>query len=122
MSVHVPVHLTPQGIAHGWREIGQPFGVTGSIVRAWADEGAPVVLLDNGRPCAVLSELWEWLSRNRPRAESDAAKRRHKPTQKKKPQGLAAMTCPQCGEIGGLHVYDDERLRCSVCRMFCDRA
>ena len=61
--------LTASCLAHGWKEIGAAFGVSARVVRQWADEGAPVVMVTPSIPCVSLGELWEWLKgreRNQP--------------------------------------------------------
>ena len=53
--------MTPQSLVHGWKDIGKIFGVSHVIVKRWAADGAPVVMVTAEMPCVAVGELWGWL-------------------------------------------------------------
>ncbi len=123
-------------IIKGWRAIAQTFGVTQAVARSWREQGAPILLLPDGKketvPAANIPELWEWLSgRYGPAASSHASVAQPPPAKGKTlprpapshaalepPQATAAtppQTCPNCGTTGMVRRYRD-RWRCEWCR------
>ncbi|MBR3665207.1 MAG: hypothetical protein IKN64_11265 [Desulfovibrio sp.] len=45
---------------HGWKQIGEAFGLNGKHARQWYAEGAPILLLGE-KPVTELGGLWKWL-------------------------------------------------------------
>lgn len=120
--------LTASCLAHGWKEIGAAFGVSPRIVRQWANEGAPVVMVTPSVPCVSLGELWEWLKgreRNQPsplpvKVSPQGTERREtgKDESEEGQDGkinLKGRECPYCASVGTLR-RNGKKYRCEWCR------
>ena len=124
--------LTASCLAHGWKDIGAAFGVSPRIVRQWANEGAPVVMVTPSTPCVSLGELWEWLKgreRNQPSplpenvdgeqyAHAHARRETWKGESEEAEGGkinLKGRECPYCASVGTLRRHG-EKYRCEWCR------
>ena len=120
--------LTASCLAHGWKDIGAAFGVSPRIVRQWANEGAPVVMVTPSTPCVSLSELWEWLKgRERGQLSPLPVKASPQGTERRETgkdesgeaQGgkinLEDCECPYCASVGTLRRHG-EKYRCEWCR------
>ena len=120
--------LTASCLAHGWKEIGAAFGVSPRIVRQWANEGAPVVMVTPSTPCVSLGELWEWLKgreRNQPsplpvKVSPQGTERRETgKDESEEAEGgkinLKGRECPYCASVGTLRRHG-EKSRCEWCR------
>lgn len=120
--------LTASCLAHGWKDIGAAFGVSPRIVRQWADEGAPVVMVTPSTPCVSLGELWEWLKgreRNQPShlpgKVSPQGTERHETGKDEAGEAeggkinLEGRECPYCASVGTLRRHG-EKYRCEWCR------
>ena len=120
--------LTASCLAHGWKEIGAAFGVSPRIVRQWANEGAPVVMVTPSVPCVCLGELWEWLKgreRNQPsplpvKVSPQGTERRETgKDESEEAEGgkinLKGRECPYCASVGTLR-RNGEKYRCEWCR------
>ena len=120
--------LTASCLAHGWKEIGAAFGVSARVVRQWADEGAPVVMVTPSIPCVSLGELWEWLKgreRNQPSPlsvkVSPQGMERHETGKDEAGEAeggkinLEGCECPYCASVGTLR-RNGEKYRCEWCR------
>ena len=120
--------LTASCLAHGWKEIGAAFGVSPRIVRQWANEGAPVVMVTPSVPCVCLGELWEWLKgreRNQPsplpvKVSPQGTERRETgKDESEEAEGgkinLEDCECPYCASVGTLR-RNGEKYRCEWCR------
>ena len=120
--------LTASCLAHGWKEIGAAFGVSPRIVRQWANEGAPVVMVTPSTPCVSLGELWEWLKgreRNQPsplpvKVSPQGTERRETgKDESEEAEGgkinLKGRECPYCASVGTLR-RNGEKYRCEWCR------
>ena len=127
--------MTPQSLVHGWKDIGKTFGVSHVIVKRWAADGAPVVMVTAEMPCVAVGELWEWLKNRQQGKGSTLAEKeftpcrethrnaapRHESGKHEATQGhgkensLDAVECPYCGSVGTLHKRGDG-YRCEYCR------
>lgn len=120
--------LTSSCLAHGWKDIGAAFGVSPRIVRQWANEGAPVVMVTPSTPCVSLGELWEWLKgreRNQPsplpvKVSPQGTERRETgKDESEEAEGgkinLNGRECPYCASVGTLRRHG-EKYRCEWCR------
>ena len=120
--------LTASCLAHGWKDIGAAFGVSPRIVRQWANEGAPVVMVTPSVPCVSIGELWEWLKgreRNQPsplpvKVSPQGTERRETgKDESEEAEGgkinLKGRECPYCASVGTLRRHG-EKYRCEWCR------
>lgn len=128
MSQNTFPPLTASCLAHGWKGIGAAFGVSARVVRQWADEGAPVVMVTPSIPCVSLGELWEWLKgreRNQPShlpgKVSPQGTERHETGKDEAGEAeggkinLEGRECPYCASVGTLRRHG-EKYRCEWCR------
>lgn len=105
--------LTASCLAHGWKDIGAAFGVSPRIVRQWANEGAPVVMVMKGRernqpsPLPVKASPQGTERRETWKGESEEAEGGK--------INLKGRECPYCASVGTLR-RNGEKYRCEWCR------